>query len=72
MKRRFLGGEIIGHWKVLRYAGNSHYACACACGSIKSVDVQDLVRGRSRSCGCSKTIFSQQTRAFFKEFSKAT
>lgn len=55
-------GKQFGNWTVL-YRDNSYksskhskWICRCTCGTIKSVIKDSLISGRSKSCGCIKTI----------------
>ena len=58
-------GEVFGYWTVLEPdhsipgARNSSYLCRCVCGNVSSVKKANLLRGRSKSCGC----MSRQLRA---------
>lgn len=51
-----LTGKRFGNLTALSLDGHlgSHRAwkCQCGCGTIKRIDVANLVAGRSRSCGC--------------------
>lgn len=51
-----ISGMTFGNWTVLRYdkygPGGAYWLCRCACGAIKSVLGQNLIRGRTVSCGC--------------------
>lgn len=52
-------GSKFGNWTTLeRVPGNSRsppkWVCRCSCGGVKTVDQDNLVRGKTRSCGCSK------------------
>ena len=51
-------GQTFNRWKVLARAPNrkekKYYLCQCSCakGTIKEVAKTNLVRGKSKSCGC--------------------
>lgn len=55
-----LVGRRFGRWTVLEETPKStssnhvRYLCKCDCGSIKSVNAQNLRKGLSKSCGCLK------------------
>jgi hypothetical protein len=45
-------GTKFGQWKVIGVGTNRRYLCECSCGNIKSVFIENLKRGLSKSCGC--------------------
>lgn len=52
-------GERFGMWVVLAESGrNKQYhrmvECLCDCGNIKRVNIENLKRGGSKSCGCQR------------------
>lgn len=50
-------GTTIGAWTILspvEQPGEAMYSCRCRCGKIKNVRGQNLLRGHSKSCGCSR------------------
>jgi hypothetical protein len=47
-----LTGESFGRWKVLSYAGSSHWNCRCNCGTHRRIFTGNLSSGKTRSCGC--------------------
>jgi len=51
-----LEGKIFGRWTVLKKTANQHshtaYICRCICGKIKKVIANNLMRGKTTSCGC--------------------
>ena len=56
-KLKDLKGQRFGRWTVLfrdetKNGGNAYWICECDCGIIKSVYSQNLLRGKSISCGC--------------------
>ena len=55
---RNLCGKQFGLWRVLSRAPNkgsrTAWNCQCECGTVTSVAACHLVRGASRSCGCTK------------------
>jgi len=38
--------------EVVAKGGRRYFQCICTCGSIKTVEMSNLVAGRSKSCGC--------------------
>lgn len=67
-KRKFQPGQKVGHWTVAFYTAKGRYVCRCVCGTEKSVDVQSLERGKSKSCGCRMVELSLETKAFMRKF----
>lgn len=55
VKHRFVSGQRIGRWIVLREVGylgkDRAWECICDCDNVRLVRTANLVRG-SRSCGC--------------------
>ena len=53
-------GSQFGAWIVLNEAPSRGYRktweCQCVCGEIREVDNQNLLLGRSNSCGCLKGV----------------
>jgi hypothetical protein len=51
-----MAGSSFGRWTVqneFRYEGRQkQWLCRCSCGTIRYVNEQNLLNGRSRSCGC--------------------
>lgn len=49
-------GIKINRWQVISQKmmlnNRSYFRCKCECGTIKSVYMQDLKTGKSKSCGC--------------------
>ncbi len=53
-------GKIFHDWKVLSYVGRKNsgrplWECKCICGIKKEVIADNLVRGLSKGCGCTKS-----------------
>lgn len=44
--------QYFERWFILRDLGGSYLMCLCDCGKIKSVCRSNLLRGKSKSCGC--------------------
>ena len=52
-----LTGQKFGRWEVLAYSerkanGKHYWKCQCSCGTIRSVNGENLRDGTSKSCGC--------------------
>lgn len=70
---RELAGETFGRWKVLTRAPNrqqprnryvSYWLCQCECGTEREVSTQNLVQGRTTSCGCrNREVAAERLRA---------
>lgn len=65
MKRHDLLGQQFGNWKVLSYDEElskqkcrGYWICECQCEqhTIRSIPAYTLEKGRSKSCGCLKSI----------------
>jgi hypothetical protein len=57
--RQDLTGQVFGNWVVVRTGRRSSHKdatwwCLCKCGVYKLVDHKSLVKGMSKSCGCSR------------------
>ena len=50
-----LTGLRFGSWTALEYKGDSKWLCKCDCGTIREVKTDNLLQGKSTSCGCSKS-----------------
>lgn len=46
-------GEVFGQW-VSEGSGLNKVVCVCSCGTTRLVSVASLIRGCSKSCGCSR------------------
>jgi hypothetical protein len=57
-----LAGRTFGSWSVieeglLRGNGNQvQWLCRCACGTLRLVHTASLMQGKSKSCGCAKSV----------------
>lgn len=50
-------GKTFNRWTVIGDAdpdrfGHRRVLCKCTCGTVKSVDRNTVIRGKSKSCGC--------------------
>jgi hypothetical protein len=55
MKLNDLTGQKFGRLTVIETFRPDKYTkcvCKCECGNIKTINATDLVRGRTKSCGC--------------------
>lgn len=46
-------GDHIGYWTILSQQGRQ-FVCQCVCGAVRLIQAQDLLRGKSKSCGCKR------------------
>lgn len=58
-KPKDITGQRFGHWTVIESAGRSHdgrslWLCKCDCGTTRVVYGSSLLRGNTKSCGCSR------------------
>ena len=51
-KRIDLTGQMFNRLTAKRYVGGSKWECVCLCGTLKSVDSNNLRHGLVQSCGC--------------------
>lgn len=58
-----LSGRQFGEWHVLRYVGDGKYLCRCSCENHteKLVDRQNLILGKTKSCGCKRRELGKHT-----------
>lgn len=48
-------GTKIGEWTVCFSTDRpNRYICECSCGEMRTVRGRDLLKGKSRSCGCQR------------------
>ena len=45
-------GDKFGRWKVVNEAEDKKALCQCECGTERLVYIDNLVRGKTKSCGC--------------------
>jgi hypothetical protein len=68
--RQLVAGRRFGRWLVESEETDTskpHTAlCRCDCGTVRSVLAQNLILGRSKSCGClKKEVVGRGARAFW-------
>lgn len=57
-KFKDLTGQTFGHWTALKYISNKMWLCRCElCQTVKGVNKDSLLDGKSHSCGCTTTGF---------------
>lgn len=56
-----LENKQFGEWTVVKYLGEHYYLCKCSCGKMKSIKRENLVRGKTMSCGCKRREKSKKT-----------
>lgn len=60
MEKHNLQGQVFGEWTVLnvsdRKTWDKRWNCVCSCGKEKDVNEQDLLRGKTLSCGHNKNV----------------
>jgi len=61
-----MAGQVFGRWTVVEpegsVKGQPGALCECSCGTRRMVSVNNLVHGRTKSCGClKKQNFDQRT-----------
>jgi len=66
-------GSIYGCLKVIEYAGclnhRSRYRCQCNCGKETITEARSLISGKTRSCGCLRSMIGQAHTAFpYKDY----
>lgn len=54
-------GHKFGYWTVVKNLGKQEVECVCVCGTHRTMKVNALTSGHSRSCGCKKGKLSQET-----------
>ena len=57
-------GRTFGEWKVVSRVkrGQQKYCfCICSCGTERVICRTNLVRGKTRSCGCRRLFHLQET-----------
>jgi len=60
MPRRNIIGQSIGYWTIIEADADKHTSngvkrvlvAKCRCGTVRSVLEQNILSGKSKSCGC--------------------
>jgi hypothetical protein len=64
-----LAGRKFGRWKVLRFSHairpTKYWLCKCSCGKEKAICAQNLICGKSKSCGC---LAAQESKKRLKKY----
>ena len=51
-----LEGKTFGYWTVLEYSKtikkHAYWKCQCICGKVKNILSSNLIKEKSKSCGC--------------------
>lgn len=65
-KYSYLIGQTINKWTILEIKNDkrSCYAvCICICGTIKEVNIYNLINNRTKDCGCGRKRMLSETRS---------
>lgn len=65
-KYKYLIGQKINSWTVLDIKGINkvcYASCMCECGTIKDINVYNLMNGYSRDCGCGRKQMLSDTKS---------
>lgn len=54
VRKYYLENQKFGKLNVVEYLGNGKYKCQCDCGESTIVTCSDLLKGKTKSCGCIK------------------
>lgn len=55
-------GDRFGRWTILSFIDSSYVNCRCDCGTERKVNLKNLIRGESKSCGCLRSELITQTK----------
>lgn len=64
-KYAYLVGQKINGWTVIEIKNNRSHPdaiCQCRCGTIKPVNIRNLINNCSKDCGCSRKQMLRETR----------
>jgi len=53
--------QTYGYWTLLERLPGYRAKCQCICGIVKIINVRNLIKGKTKSCGCKKIDCSIQT-----------
>lgn len=58
-----ISGQRFGNWLVIEYMGNNQWKCECQCSNktIQLISRQNLINGRTKSCGCKRIELRENT-----------
>jgi len=65
-------GGVFGRWTIGNLTGGREkekllFYCFCSCGNTKIMPIQDIIKGKSKSCGClKKELFSKRLTKYKK------
>jgi len=65
-KYSYLIGTTINKWTVLELKNDRRHAdaiCKCECGTIKPVNIRNLISGNSKDCGCGRKKMLSKTKS---------
>ncbi len=65
-KYAYLIGQKINKWTVLELKNNRRNCdaiCICECGTIKAVNIYNLINNKTRDCGCGRKAMLRRTRS---------
>lgn len=55
-----LTGQIFGFYSVVSKAQSDLWDCKCKCGTTRKVRRSDLVKGKTKSCGCRRSAITSK------------
>lgn len=64
-KYSYLIGQKINKWTVLELSDDRSHPdaiCECECGTIKPVNIRNLIHNQSKDCGCGRKKMLRATR----------
>lgn len=56
-----IAGQKFWEWTAEKYLGLSRWLCRCSCGNTTVMSLNRLKSGDSKSCGCKKTDYYEET-----------
>lgn len=54
-------GNRFGLWRVIERLDQSYVMCSCECGTTRRIHKSNLTTGRTKSCGCNKSVFQSES-----------
>lgn len=61
LKTQIKVGDKFSEWTILESSIGKYFSCQCSCGEKRLVSYVDLVHEKSKSCGCKRKQFAEQT-----------